>query len=264
MFLTYILPVLIFAGLGIIAGVLLTVVSKLFEVKTDERLEALSEALPQINCGACGYSGCNSYAEAVLNGAPTNMCTSGGSKTAAALSEIMGVAAGEVVAKVAFIKCGGDCHATNSKFIFEGTQSCAAANRFYSGSELCINGCLGFGDCLNVCPNGAIEIKDRLAKVNISKCLGCGLCTKACPNSLIIVKPISNIVSVRCSSIQSGKITKSICKNGCIGCKICEKKCPEGAIKVENNLASIDYSKCTSCGTCVASCPTGAISTCKS
>jgi electron transport complex protein RnfB len=35
----------------------------------------------------------------------------------------------------------------------------------------------------------------------------------------------------------------------------CEKTCPEGAIKVENNLATIDYSKCTGCGACHDVCP---------
>lgn len=263
MFETYILPVLIFAGIGIFAGVLLTFASKFFEVKSDERLEALSEALPQINCGACGFSGCNSYAEAILKGAPTNMCTSGGQKTAEALSKIMGVETGSLAPKVAFIKCNGDCNATNDKYIFEGTLSCAAANRFYNGSEMCIHGCLGFGDCVAVCPQGAIDIKDRLAKVNKAKCVGCGLCVKACPNNLIVIKPASSIIGVKCSSTQTGKITKSICKNGCIGCKICEKKCPNHAIKVENNLACIDYDLCTNCGICQSACPTGAIVSCK-
>ncbi|MGN0583192.1 MAG: (Fe-S)-binding protein, partial [Oscillospiraceae bacterium] len=58
MFDTYILPVLIFAGIGLLAGILLTVASKIFEVKTDERIEKIAEALPQANCGACGYAGC--------------------------------------------------------------------------------------------------------------------------------------------------------------------------------------------------------------
>ena len=35
---TYILPILIFAVLGLLAGVLLTVASKVFEVKVDERI----------------------------------------------------------------------------------------------------------------------------------------------------------------------------------------------------------------------------------
>ena len=49
MFDNYILPVLIFAGIGLLAGTLLTVASKIFEVKTDERTEKITEALPQAN-----------------------------------------------------------------------------------------------------------------------------------------------------------------------------------------------------------------------
>ena len=48
----------IFAALGLVAGVLLTVASKVFEVKVDERIEKVAEALPQVNCGSCGFSGC--------------------------------------------------------------------------------------------------------------------------------------------------------------------------------------------------------------
>ena len=55
---TYVLPILIFAVLGLLAGVLLTVASKVFEVKVDERIEKISEVLPQANCGACGFAGC--------------------------------------------------------------------------------------------------------------------------------------------------------------------------------------------------------------
>ena len=56
----------IFAALGLVAGVLLTVASKVFEVKVDERIEKVSEALPQVNCGSCGFSGCADYAEAIV------------------------------------------------------------------------------------------------------------------------------------------------------------------------------------------------------
>ena len=54
MFNTFILPIIIFAVIGVIAGILLTVASKVFEVKVDERIDNISEALPQANCGACG------------------------------------------------------------------------------------------------------------------------------------------------------------------------------------------------------------------
>lgn len=260
MFEIYILPIILFAVLGAVAGGLLTVASKIFAVKTDERLDLLGEALPQINCGACGFSGCGDYASSVLyKNAPTNMCKPGGDATSMKISEIMGVAFSDVIEEIAFVRCGGGCEATTTKYIFEGTQSCAASNRFYNGSKTCTHGCLGFGDCKVVCPNKAINITDGIAVIDLNACVGCGLCVKACPNHLIIIKPSHKHVDVACSSTSIGKVTKSMCTNGCIGCKICEKKCPVDAIKVDNNVASIDYLICTNCGTCFDACPTGAI-----
>ncbi|MEG0615704.1 MAG: 4Fe-4S binding protein, partial [Oscillospiraceae bacterium] len=169
----------------------------------------------------------------------------------------------EFVAEVAFVRCSGDCHATTSKYKFEGTQSCAAANRFYSGSEFCTYGCLGFGDCAEICPNEAISVLDNVASVDKTKCVACGLCVKTCPNSLIEIHKISSHVSVACSSTELGKVVKKICTAGCIGCKICEKKCPNNAIHVENNLAKIDYALCTNCGECVSACPVKVIKSCE-
>lgn len=262
MFNVYFLPIIIFVALGLLSGVLLTIAAKVFAVKTDERLGELVDALPGINCGACGFSGCAEYAKAVLGGSPANSCLVGGAEVAGKLSGVMGVSAEEVAVAVAFVHCSGNCENTERKFSFEGTHSCLAANRFYSGSESCTHACLGFGDCAAVCPNGAITVVDTLARVNKTLCVGCGLCARACPNKLISVKKIDSFVDVACSSTDNGKLTKSLCKKGCIGCKICEKKCPSNAIHVENDLARIDYDKCTICGECVKACPTGAIQSC--
>ncbi|MFR4418709.1 MAG: (Fe-S)-binding protein [Ruminococcus sp.] len=54
----YILPIGIFIVFGIVFGVLLTVISKVFAVKVDERAQKITETLPGANCGACGYAGC--------------------------------------------------------------------------------------------------------------------------------------------------------------------------------------------------------------
>lgn len=260
MFETYILPILIFAGLGAGAGILLTVVSKVFAIKTDERLEKLQDALPQINCGACGYSGCNDYAAAILNdNAPTNLCKPGGDKASQKISEIMGIEFEDVIEEVAFVCCAGTCNVTSTKYDFDGAPTCVGANRFYNGSKTCTSGCLGFGDCVKACPNEAIDIIDGVAVVNNNRCLGCGLCAKACPNNLIVMKPATQKIDVVCSSTAMGKVTRAVCTVGCIGCKLCEKKCPNGAITVNNNFATIDYSKCTQCGICVDVCPTHAI-----
>ena len=45
----------------------------------------------------------------------------------------------------------------------------------------------------------------------------------------------------------------------CIACGMCEKACENGAIKVVDNLATIDYDLCTACGKCKEACKRGAI-----
>ncbi len=257
---TYLIPVLILGVCGILAGVLLTVASKIFYVKTDERIEKISESLPQANCGACGYAGCADYADAIVNNnASTNLCRPGGTDSAKKIAEILGTSVADVIPMTAVVHCNGDCNATQQQFDFDGVQSCKAVKRFYGGNGMCKYGCIGLGDCMNVCEYNAIKIKDNLAKVNPSLCQACGQCVSTCPNNLISIKPKSNTVDVLCSSADNGKATKSACSNGCIGCKICEKKCPNGAIKVENFHAVIDYGKCTSCGICKSACPVKAI-----
>lgn len=254
---------LVFGAAGLAAGVLLTVCSKIFEVKTDERIEAVNEALPQINCGACGFAGCSDYAKAVVvNGVPTNMCKPGGAESSKKISAIMGIEEMKSEPQVAVVLCGGTCENAEDKFIFDGVSSCKAANLYYNGSKSCAYGCLGFGDCAKVCPENAIHIENGVARVNKARCIGCGLCAKVCPDKLIVLRSVSNTVDVRCSSKAPGKVVRGVCKTGCIGCKICEKKCRFGAIHVEDNLARIDYDKCTSCGACAEACPAKAISVC--
>jgi Na+-translocating ferredoxin:NAD+ oxidoreductase RNF subunit RnfB len=253
---------LIFAGLGLLAGVLLTVSSKLFETETDEQAEAIASALPGINCGACGYAGCSDYAKAVKNGAAVNLCKPGGQEAADKIGSIMGVSSTVVIPQVAVVYCNGDCNATSDKFIYKGIQSCKAANRFYSGSASCSYGCLGYGDCVQVCPKEAINIIDRLAHIDKTRCVGCGLCVNECPGELIHLRNLGMNYDVLCSSLDPGKAVRKSCKAGCIACKICEKNCPEGAIKVNNNIARIDYEKCTNCGLCAERCPAKVIVQC--
>ena len=257
---TYLIPALILGVCGILAGVLLTVASKVFYVEVDERVEKISESLPQANCGACGFAGCADYADAIVNkGAATNLCRPGGADAAVKIAEILGTSAGEIVPMTAVVHCNGNCDATQTQFIFDGVQSCKAVKRFYSGNGLCKYGCIGLGDCSAVCEYNAIKIEKGVAKVNSALCKACGQCAAVCPNHLISIRPLANKIDVLCSSADNGKVTKTNCKNGCIGCKMCEKKCPNGAVTVKDFHAVIDYDKCTSCGECAAVCPVKAI-----
>ena len=118
---------------------------------------------------------------------------------------------------------------------------------------------MGFGSCAAVCPENAISIVNGIAHIDEEACVGCGKCAETCPKSLIDLVPENKKTRVQCSSKEFGKQVMSVCKAGCIGCKACEKVCKLGAIKVENNIAQIDYEKCVGCGLCAGKCPKGII-----
>lgn len=250
------IPILLFAGIGLLAGVLLTAASAFFAVETDPRTQQITEALPGANCGGCGFAGCADYADAIVQGrAAPNLCKPGGTEAAAKIGEVLGTAVEAAEPEVMTLHCSGDCNAAKRLYDYSGTPTCAAANTYYGGTGVCSYGCLGFGDCIAVCEENAICIKDGIAHIIEERCLACGKCAKACPNGLLRLRPKQNPVIAACSSKDNGKLTKAACSNGCIGCKICEKKCPSGAITVQNFHAVIDYSKCTGCGICAQSCP---------
>lgn len=251
------IALLILVVIGIVAAVILSVADKFLSVPTDERVENIRDVLPGANCGACGFAGCNEYAAALASGQTdiTTLCTPGGGDVAKGISEILGVVAGEVIPKVAIVKCSGDCDNTNYKMDYQGEQTCAACHLLYSGRGECSYSCTGLGDCVAVCPYGAIQVVDGLARVNRCQCVGCGLCAKACPKHIIEIINNDNTTFVACNSKEKGAVKRKICTKGCIGCKKCERVCEYGAITVADNVATVDYSKCTNCKACSEGCP---------
>ena len=57
--------ILVVSGVGLAAGVLLVIASKFMFVPVDETAEKIRACLPGANCGACGYAGCDGYADAL-------------------------------------------------------------------------------------------------------------------------------------------------------------------------------------------------------
>lgn len=252
------IPLFILAAIAILCAVLLTVSNILFGVKENELVAAVREELPGANCGACGFSGCDGYAKALGEGkvTKTNLCTAGGDGVAKRVAAVMGVEAEGVVEMVAHVACNGACQPEDKKYEYVGPKSCVAANMSFSGDRHCTFACLGYGDCIAVCPRDAIRITERgVAEIDPQKCIGCGLCAKTCPNHIIHLVPDTVKTVVKCSSHNKGAQVRKACLNGCIACGKCEKVCPEGAIKVIDNLATIDYDKCTGCGICKDACP---------
>ena len=79
--------------LGLAFGLFLALASRAFHVAEDPRVEQVLDALPGVNCGACGYSGCRGYAEAVVEGEKAGLCTVGGPDVAQAVAAVMGIEA---------------------------------------------------------------------------------------------------------------------------------------------------------------------------
>ncbi len=259
------IALLVLGGMGLVFGLILGIASKVFRVEEDPRLELLTDALPGANCGGCGYAGCGAYAEAVLKGeAPIGKCASGGNESAAKMAEIMGVKAEKVTRRVAMVRCSGqkgvDANGKETgikmKGYYEGVHDCLAATKVAGrGPTICKFGCLGYGNCVKACKYDAIHVEDGVAKVDPEKCVGCMQCAAACPRNIITSVEYGKHVAIACSSHAKGAVTTRGCTIGCIGCGVCVKVCPKGAIKLDKNLAVIDYDLCDSCGLCVNVCP---------
>ncbi len=251
---------LVLGGLGIVFGVILSFADKVFAVPVDEKVSLIRENVAGANCGACGYAGCDGFAEAVAKGeAPITGCPPGGAKTVQALAEIMGVSATVGDPQVARVLCQGANEIAGIRYEYSGVKSCVAAVAFAGGPKLCQYSCVGLGDCVNVCKFDALKIENNLAVVDDEKCTACGMCVNVCPRQVIELIPRTATVIVRCRSSAGAKDARTACTHACIGCKRCEKACEFNAIHVANGYATIDYDKCTKCGECVKVCPDNCI-----
>ena len=253
----FIIPIAAAVAIALIAALLLSLAAKFMAVPVNETQAAIRAELPGANCGACGFAGCDDYAAALAEGGDvkTNLCVPGADAVAAAIAAILGQDAEDVIEQVANVRCSGLCDVTKPEMDYQGLKTCAAAKGLFGGPGSCKYGCIGFGDCERVCPYGAIQVCNGLAKVDREKCVGCGMCARTCPQHIIDIIPDVKRVYVACSSADKGAVTNKLCSAGCIGCKLCEKACKFEAIHVENNHAVIDIDKCKTCGLCAKACP---------
>ncbi len=252
---TLFLVIAIVAVLAIVFAILIVLVSKLCAVNEDERIGKVNENLAGANCGGCGYAGCADFAKALVEGKATlSNCNATPNENKAEIAKVLGVEFVEGVQLVAVVKCAGGEKA-KEKFNYVGNKSCSVQSLLMGGSKVCPTACLAGGECVNVCPDNGVIIKDGVAVVDRSLCEACGACVRKCPRNLIDFVPKDAKVYVACSSKCKGKDVMSACAVGCIGCGLCAKNCPEGAIEMVDNLPVINYEKCSGCLTCVNKCP---------
>lgn len=252
-----VIAIIVVAVIGLVCGIMLSVASKLLAVPVDERFDEVRECLPGANCGACGYAGCDDYTNALLADPSigANKCVPGGAAAAEGIAKVLGIDAGSVVPMVANVSCAGNCNNSGDKYHWQGEATCRGVKMMFGGKNVCPYGCLGYGDCAAVCPQGAITITDGISRIDMDKCVGCGLCFKECPMSIIKMIPKAAKVAVECSNKTKGKVAMNVCKVSCIACGKCARSCPVQAIEMVDNLPVIDYEKCVGCRKCANDCP---------
>jgi electron transport complex protein RnfB len=242
-------------GLGLAAA------SRKLKVEKDETVENLNAVLPGLNCGACGYAGCESYAEALASEKDTDAtrCTPGGPETRVALAELLGLTVDEsAVRMVARLACLGTDEVAVKEFQYKGYADCESAVMYFDGDKGCKYGCLGLGSCVKSCPVDAIDYTgDGLVVVDPVKCIGCEICVAVCPTGVMKMIPEDAEWFVACNSKDTAKVTKSLCRAGCIGCRICERKFPDAGFVITDNLSILGYNENTGEGrdAAAAACP---------
>jgi formate dehydrogenase (NADP+) beta subunit len=177
----------VIGGIGFASSIILGIASKVFYVEVDPIVQAVTEALPGANCGACGFAGCSSCAKAIAKGkASPDACMAGGADAAVAIAQILGVTIEVKEPDTARVGCWYPPEQADTNFIYDGVTDCRASMMLFSGTKLCPIGCLALGSCVAACPFDAIRIGEKgLPEVNRNLCTGCGTCVAICPRSII-------------------------------------------------------------------------------
>ena len=162
-----ILAALVLGVLGLVVGAALGFARKRFSEDGESLVAAVDALLPQTQCAQCGYPGCRPYAEAIIAGAPLDLCPPGGQATAEAVAKLLG-REGEQPS----VAVPADCVAVIDEAV-----------------------CIGCALCLPACPVDAIVGANKYVHTVIEKrCTGCELCLPPCPVDCISLEPVAEAI----------------------------------------------------------------------
>ena len=248
-------------GLTLFLAILLVLANKKLYVYEDPRIDQVEGLLPYANCGACGYPGCRPFAEALVSGnVLPGKCTVSSTDGQLVIAEFLGVALGAEEKQVARLACAGGNNVAMNRANYLGLKSCQASALVSGGGKGCFWGCLGHGDCDQVCDFDAITMDVySIPQVDEEKCTACGDCVDVCPKDLFSLQPVSHKLWVACKNMEFGDDILEECQVGCTACGKCVMDAPGDLITMKNNLPVIDYSENHNTPIPIERCPTGAI-----
>ncbi|MBI4211853.1 MAG: Fe-S cluster domain-containing protein [Deltaproteobacteria bacterium] len=254
----------VFGLLGIFFGFMLAATARRFFVPTNPVVDNVRSHLPSANCGACGFAGCQAYAEAVVDESQVSpsLCVPGGKEVAGFIAEATGKKPEAVAARIVVLRCHGTTAYVQEEANYAGIRSCQAAHLVFGGPRACKNGCLGLGDCVRTCPFDAMHISAKgIVEIDIDKCTGCGMCVPACPKNILELYPRERRVELACVAREKASAVRAKCLIGCTTCQKCVSACPAKAVSWNGSTILIDHAACLAYGpncheACVDICPT--------
>jgi len=258
------MPIGVLTAIGVACGLIIFFVYLKVpqKVKGLDKTEEINSILPGMNCGACGYPGCFGYAQALSQDADLITRTPCSQvlqnpESLKKLEKALGITLdASAMSKKALVHCTGNSEVICS---YSGAQTCKGAAQLLRGYKRCPYACLGLGDCVEICPQGAVFMDQgkNVAVVDSEKCTGCGLCVTECPQNLIELVPAGTKIAFLCNYKPLKNIPgRERCDFGCIHCRKCFKSCEDEAIEwnKETALPEFNQEKCTLCHKCIEAC----------
>jgi RnfABCDGE-type electron transport complex B subunit len=238
---------LVLGSVGFIFSIVLALLGKRLKVEEDPLVTQILELLPGLNCGACGFSGCKAFARSLVSNRTLILCRPAGEEVSKRIAALLNLEMKEATSLKAVVRCGADLNQKKNSGEYSGPQSCIFANIVGAALD-CKYGCLGFGDCVEICPTKAISMDNKKVYIDIKKCIGCGRCSKACPRNLfelLSYKEGESIYFVACSNKEKTSFVRRVCKRGCIACGLCTRV-EDSPFYLKDNLSYLNYQKATS------------------
>ncbi len=241
---TLLATVIVVPALLLLAGVALRAAGRRLEGDDSALLTAVDAALPQTQCAQCGYPGCRPYAEALIAGAPLDLCPPGGARTQETLERLLGRPAGKRLVAPA-----------PARAVIDEAR------------------CIGCYLCIEACPVDAIVgARQFLHTVLEDRCTGCELCIDPCPVDCIDLVPLAKAeepaappTTLEPPSADVQYSALAAATDGCIRCGLCREVCPEGLLPDQLWWRSRDpaaaaradeeLDACIECGLCDPVCP---------
>lgn len=254
--------VLTLGGISLALSVLLVLINRKLHVHEDPRIDTVEEMLPGSNCGACGFPGCRALSEALVGGdALPSRCTVSSPEGHVQIAGFLGVDVGSQEKVVARLACAGGINVARSRAHYQGLSTCRASSMVGGGGKVCAWGCLGLGDCAEVCDFDAITLDaNHLPFVDVDKCTACGDCVDVCPKDLFELHADSRRLWVACKNLQEGDSVLEGCEVGCTACGRCAMDADGNLIQIVDNLPVVDYAQNQRANRIpIERCPTGAI-----